>query len=317
MLDLEQKYLQLAGVTIKRVYKNSLNFPCPVCGDSKTNKFKARGSLSKLDDGVVYHCFNCEFSGSFASLLGALDTTLKDAYLRETNKEKREQFLSRKNELDVFAKPTQMKLPSTTPNEVTINASTYKVTELTDEAKEYLLSRKLDEADFKHFKSLPAIHTIITFMRLGDEVIGFQTRTIRDKFYHITIEDGHDKCWNLDYVLKLPHGTTVYVFESVFNALSVSSNNVMAGLGSSLSQAVLEMLAPYNLVFCYDNDETGIRKTIQFTTKGYSAVVHHPNFVWGDYNDALKVVTKEQLQGYIDANTMSAKMANLKLRLKK
>lgn len=245
--------------------------------------------------------------------------TLKDGYLRETGKVKREQFINRKNELDVFSQPAllQVELPTFNPSTVKVNESTYKVVELSDEAKAYLKFRKIREEDFKHFQSVPDLNAIIVFLKLHGKVFGFQLRSIREKYFHNHVEEGHDKCWNVDHILSLPHGSIVYVFESIFNALSPASNNVMAGLGSSLSTTLLELLKPYRLVFCFDNDETGIRKTIQFTMKGYEAVVHHENFVWGDYNEARGQVSDVQLQGYIEACTMSPKMANLKLRLKK
>lgn len=319
MLELEKKYLGLAGITIKRTHKNSIDFPCPICGDSKNNKFKARGSLSDLEGNAIYHCYNCEFSGSFATFLGAVDMTLKDGYLRETGKVKREQFINRKNELDVFSKPTDVKpeLPTFDPSEIAINEITYKVADLTLEAKDYLRFRKIREEDFKNFKSLPDMNAIVAFLRLNSKVFGFQVRSISGKFYHNHVEDGFDKCWNVDHILSLPIGTTVYVFESIFNALSTSSNSVMASLGSSMSTALQELLKQYRLVFCFDNDVTGIKKTIQFTLKGYEAVVHHDSFIWGDYNEAREQVSDVQLQGYIEACTMSSKMANLKLRLKK
>jgi DNA primase len=92
---------------------------------------------------------------------------------------------------------------------------------------------------------------------------------------------------------------------------------VLASLGASMSPELLEMLKDYELVICYDNDQAGIDKTIKMTEKGYQALVHHENFIWNDVNDARKDgITKEQIQGYIDSNVMSARMANMKLRLR-
>jgi len=318
MLDIEKKYLALANIPIRREYKNQLKFRCPVCGDSKTNKFKARGYLSETSEGAVYHCFNCEFSGTFAQLLEQVDMTLKDSYNREIGKDKREKFLEKKNELDVFKKtevtvqaPDEIKT-----NSVLIDGEEYQVTTLTNSAIEYLKFRCVAEDDFKHFRSLPGMNAVIVFLK-HEKIFGFQVRSIVGKFFHNYVQEGRDKCWNLDYVMTLPKGTDVYVFESIFNALSVSTKNVLAGLGSSLSPALLKLLKDYNLIFCYDNDGTGVKKTIQFTEKGYSALLHHEKFLWVDFNEARQAgVTSEQLLGYITANTLSARMANMKLRLR-
>lgn len=317
MLDIEKKYLALANIPISREYKNQLKFRCPVCGDSKTNKFKARGYLSETSEGAVYHCFNCEFSGIFTQLLEQVDVSLRDSYFQEINKGRREKFIEKKNELDAFNKPSKPKeVEELNTTSVLIDGEEHQVTELTAEAIDYLESRKVSEEDFRFFKSIPALRSIIVFLK-HEKVFGFQVRSIHGKFYHNFVLDGRDKCWNLDHVLTLPKGSDVYVFESIFNALSVSTKDVLAGLGSSLSPQLLEVLKDYHLIFCYDNDSTGVSKTIQFTQKGYDALVHHENFIWGDFNDARQSgVTSEQLFGYITANVMTAKMANMKLRLR-
>jgi len=316
MLDLEQKYLALAHVTVRKIYRQTITLRCPVCGDSKKNKFKARGNLSETPTGAVYFCHNCDFSGTFSQLLGALDTTLKDAYIREVNKDRREKFIDRKDDLKAFNKQ-EIILPELSPSFVHMEDKEYKVSELTDEAISYLKKRCISEEDFKHFKFVPELSSLVVFLK-QEKIFGYQLRSIKEKFFHNYVQDGYDKCWNLDYVLTLPARTTIYVFESIFNALSVTSKNVLAGLGSSLSAVLLSLLSKYNLVFCYDNDITGVKKTIQFTQKGYSAVVHHSKFEWCDFNDARQAgVTKEQLQAYLEGSVMSAKIANMKLRLKK
>lgn len=42
---------------------------CEVCGDSKTNRRKARFGIAEKKDGYVVHCFNCGYSNSFIGYL--------------------------------------------------------------------------------------------------------------------------------------------------------------------------------------------------------------------------------------------------------
>ena len=103
MLDIEKKYLSLAGIRVKREYRKQIVFRCPVCGDSK-QQHKARGYLSQTETGSVYYCHNCQYTGTFSQLLDQIDVTLKSAYLSEVRREYRQMF-GHKKEDDVFSKP--------------------------------------------------------------------------------------------------------------------------------------------------------------------------------------------------------------------
>ena len=47
---------------------NKIHARCPICGDSKKSLSKKRLWVSELEEFFVYHCFNCEASGSFYKL---------------------------------------------------------------------------------------------------------------------------------------------------------------------------------------------------------------------------------------------------------
>ena len=59
----------------------SLNFRCPLCGDSKYNKNKRRGYIYQKDGGVWFSCFNCSTN---LSLRNFLKETNDDLFRRYT-----------------------------------------------------------------------------------------------------------------------------------------------------------------------------------------------------------------------------------------
>ena len=53
----------------KKVKPGLYNFRCPLCGDSKKNKSKARGYLYQKKSDLNYKCHNCGITASFAYFL--------------------------------------------------------------------------------------------------------------------------------------------------------------------------------------------------------------------------------------------------------
>ncbi len=53
----------------KRKSDTLWNCSCPVCGDSETDKHKARGYFIDSSDGMAYYCHNCHHSSSFRNFL--------------------------------------------------------------------------------------------------------------------------------------------------------------------------------------------------------------------------------------------------------
>ena len=64
----------------KKVKPNLYNFRCPVCGDSKKHKNKARGYLYAVKNNTNFKCHNCGASLSFNNFLKQIDPTLHKQY---------------------------------------------------------------------------------------------------------------------------------------------------------------------------------------------------------------------------------------------
>ena len=68
MQYVEVKYINIVSSKLRNFKKKSdsvFNFSCPLCGDSKVKKNKARGYFIENKGTFVFHCHNCTVSLSF------------------------------------------------------------------------------------------------------------------------------------------------------------------------------------------------------------------------------------------------------------
>ena len=80
---IDSKYIGLVSARLdkfKKVKNNLYNFRCPLCGDSKKHKNKARGYLYQVKTNTNYKCHNCGASMSFNNFLKKLDGVLHGKY---------------------------------------------------------------------------------------------------------------------------------------------------------------------------------------------------------------------------------------------
>ena len=87
---IDSKYIGLVSSRLdkfKRVKANLYNFRCPICGDSKKHKNKARGYLYQVKTNANFKCHNCGASSSLNNFLKQIDPTLHKQYVMEKFKE--------------------------------------------------------------------------------------------------------------------------------------------------------------------------------------------------------------------------------------
>ena len=83
---LDQKYLTLLSNRLplfKRKDDRLYNCRCILCGDSNTNKHKARGYFYHYKNDLKYKCHNCGVSMSFSMFLKTVDAPLHSQYILE------------------------------------------------------------------------------------------------------------------------------------------------------------------------------------------------------------------------------------------
>ena len=80
------------------------NFRCPVCGDSKKSKTKARAYLYKVKTDMFFKCHNCGSGLNLVNLINLVDRPLYDQYILERYKGKKP--IGEANLLDKFKNDT-------------------------------------------------------------------------------------------------------------------------------------------------------------------------------------------------------------------
>ena len=87
---IDVKYINLISsrlLKFKKVKPHLYNFRCPLCGDSKKNKNKARGYFYQVKNNTNYKCHNCGVNISFNNFLKEIDSTTHKQYVFEKFKE--------------------------------------------------------------------------------------------------------------------------------------------------------------------------------------------------------------------------------------
>ena len=88
---IDSKYVNLVSSRLqkfKRVKTNLYNFRCPICGDSKKHKNKARGYIYSHKADMNFKCHNCGASSSLSNFIKTLDPVLYKQYIFEKFKDR-------------------------------------------------------------------------------------------------------------------------------------------------------------------------------------------------------------------------------------
>lgn len=301
----------------KKVKKNLYNFRCPICGDSKKNKNKARGYIYQVKNNSNFKCHNCGTSLSLGNLLKKIDPQLHKQYLLEKFLEgySGKSFVTKEPKFE-FQKPVfNSKLSINLP----------KVSEC-QEPLGYLTSRKLDPDKFYYTETFKAwINSIkptfestkydepriIIPLIYNNTLVGVQGRSIKMntansvKYITIMFEDDAPKIYGLDNITT---ENTVYVTEGPFDSTFIPNAIAMCGADADVSRWGIS-----DPVWIFDNEPrnreivTRIQRTID---KGERLVIWPDNIEEKDINDMI--MSGLDVQSVIKSNTYSGLEAKLK-----
>ena len=312
---IDVKYINLISARFqkfKKVKSNLYNFRCPICGDSKKNKNKARGYLYQVKSNTNFKCHNCGINISFNNFLKQIDSVIHKQYTFEKFKEGHtgRNFVSEEPKFE-FEKPqfrAKINLPKAFENE---NARIYlenrklnpdkfyyveNFKEWTNSLKQTFDSTKFDEP------------RIIIPLYYQKRLIGYQGRSIgKSKIKYITVmlEENVPKIYGYDSIdKKLP----VYVVEGPFDSTFI--NNSVALCGSDGDVGCLE---GSDIIFVYDNEPRNqeiVRRIGDTIHRGSKVVIWPTNILEKDINDM--VLSGLDVQSVIKLNTYSGLEAKLK-----
>ena len=322
-LWLDRKYINLYSSHVRNFkWQNdtTARCSCPVCGDSKTNKFKARFYFISDDKGYRIHCHNCGISMVFRSFLKMSDNELFEQYNRELILEKygsgeKQTFNFTRPKFTALGSPlNRLKRISQLP--VNHPAKLYVESRLIPHNKHYKLyfAPKFNEwtnsmIPDKLNAAKDESRLVIPFLSETKEMFGYQGRALSDsKLRYITVilDESKPKLYGLDTV---DFNKIFYVVEGPIDSLFLDNAVAMAG-----SDAGVEFNS--NAVFVYDNEPRNkeiVRKIEKVIEKNFPVVIWPDSIKYKDINDmALGGMTLHDIMSVISANTYTNLQAKLK-----
>ena len=311
----DSKYVGLVSsrlLKFKRVKPNLYNFRCPICGDSKKQKSKARGYIYAIKQNVNFRCHNCGASMSLNNFLKQIDPVLQKQYSMEKFKEGHaggRNFVVEEPKFNFEApqfKP-KLDLPKASEN---------------SDAKKYLEDRKLDSTKFYYtdtFKAWSNSHKqtfdsvkydeprIIIPLFYQDTMVGFQGRSLgpsKVKYITVMVNDDAPKIYGLDNIRT---GTPVYITEGPFDSTFIRNSIAMCGADADVSRWGIS-----NPIWIYDNEPRSPESTrrLQSAISSKQTVVIWPTHIHEkDINDM--VLAGHDVQSVVESNVYSGLQAQL------
>ena len=314
---IDSKYIGLVSSRLqkfKRVKANLYNFRCPICGDSKKHKNKARGYFYQVKTNTNFKCHNCGASLSLNNFLKQIDSTLHKQYTLEKFKEGHaggRNFVVEEPKFE-FKQPVFRKgLDLPKASDVTV-------------AKEYLEKRKLDPSKFyftnkfkqwtntqkKTFDTIGRDESriIIPMYDENRNLIGFQGRSLGPnsvKYITVMINDDAPKIYGLDTIeIEKP----IYILEGPFDSTLVENSVAMCG-----SDIDIGSFGWSDYIWVFDNEPRNreivnrISKTID---RGDKIVIWPSTVTEKDVNDMT--MSGHNVMNLLESNTYSGLKAKIK-----
>ena len=313
---IDSKYIGLISSRLqkfKRVKADLYNFRCPICGDSKKHKNKARGYIYPLKADMNFKCHNCGASMTFNNFLKTMDPTLHKQYVMEKFKERNvgRGSIIPEPKFD-FKKPVfKSKLDLPKASEVPI-------------AKEYLTKRKLDPNKFyfaqkfqewtnKQKQTFDNIvrdecRIVIPLYDTNSELIGFQGRSLVPnsiKYITVMLNDNKPKIYGLE---KINEREPIFIVEGPFDSTFVENSIAMCG-----SDVDIRTYNWSDYIWVFDNEPRNreINNRVSKIIDRGDKVVIWPNHIkQKDINDM--VLSNIDVMSVLKSNTYSGLKAKVK-----
>jgi hypothetical protein len=312
---IDTKYLHLLSSQLdqfKRKNDTVYNFRCPYCGDSQTDKNKARGYMFLKEGNYIFKCHNCGKGASVGNLIRHVNPQMHKEYSLERFGDRERKPVAPKTD-------TYKKFQKKEDYLKTALGKLKRISQLKYDhpVKKYIENRKIPPS--RHGKlfyspkfyafvnqmvpnKIPNIgkdepRLIIPLLDSDNKLLGFQGRAFgssKNKYITIMMEEGNPKIYGLDTTdLTKP----VYVLEGPIDSMFIPNSIAMAGADVS----GLQRYSGTEFVFVYDNEPRSkeIVGRIEKTIAAGNKIVLFPNYIEEkDINDMIMAGTP--LQGVLD-----------------
>ena len=318
---IDVKYINLISsrlLKFKRVKPNLYNFRCPICGDSKKNRNKARGYFYQVKNNTNFKCHNCGINISFSNFLKEIDSTTHKEYTFEKFKEghtgknfvvkKPEEVFKEVESRPKFEKKVKIDLPSAFDIE---------------ESKDYLYSRKIDKGNFYYAKSFKGFvnsikpgffedmefddSRIIIPLIKDDVLIGIQGRSLVPnslKYITVMLDDDSPKIYGLE---KIDESKPIYIVEGPFDSTFLENSVAMVGADLDIGS-----FGWSNYIWVFDNEPRSREITNRISKvidRGDKVVIWPKNIHEKDINDM--VLAGHHVKDIVESSTCQGLEAKL------
>lgn len=328
-LFIDLKFTNLIANRLDRFTRKEdylFNFRCPVCGDSKKNKTKARGYIYRKTNGLFFRCHNCQASMSIGSFVKHLDPNLYQEYIFE-------RYKNGENGFSNYQKP-KIEIPTVKFDKME-KSKTFEHAEWCDKlshehfAYRYLESRSLPKEFYskllftqKYKKFVDALipnhgkelvddaRIVIPFYDSYNELIAVSGRALENaaqKLRYITIRTNDDTKKLVYGMDRIDITKKVYIVEGQFDSMFLP--NAIASCDSNLLGASAAIQTS-SKVLVFDNEPYN-KEIIKLQEKAIKAgenVVIWPDHIRGkDINEMItdQNLSPEKIKTIIDNNTHS------------
>ena len=329
-MDILDELEYIPQIGLKRLTKIGIgyNSVCPLCGNDERKK--KLYILTKGKSFISVLCFKCMpeptnlrhfIELANPSLFEQYKQTEKREYINKLKAGKVLQKKSFKPEAELVSKINEkykygLKYVFKLNPEYFVPASTIP------DCVRYAQKRKIPVKIFKKLyfsthKHQPFSNMLIFPLWYDEErVYGFQGRSLDRKMFYNFCNNESFKVYN---IFNIDPNKTVYIFESIIDSLY--TENSIAGLGTSLSEKVLDIVK--NRVWILDNDykskyKKGLVEGIKLARQDEKVFIFPDDVEEKDFNEIVckKNLTSDQLHEMIKNNTYDGLGAAVKLKFK-
>jgi len=307
----DQKYLGMLSSRLRNYSKKDsrlYNFSCPLCGDSTSDKKKARAYCmpKKKGTGLYFFCHKCNEAMPFGLLLKRIDNLLYKEYQKERIGSR---YSNKPKEIEVPKFNNMKKTLEVVSSNSSVFDDLQDMSKMPRKVAEYLINRKipLDKLwkyfyyadDFKKVANQICAGTfskaalkykesriVLTMLDSSARITGIQGRTIGEssaKYITIKRSESARKIFGLD---QIKYNRPVIVLEGPIDSCFL--DNAIGVCGADLVSQVEGL--NINPIFCFDNEPYSkiiTKKVYRAIQQNYYVVIYPRNIKQKDINEMV------------------------------
>lgn len=336
MLYIDAKYASILGSRLRNFKKKDdylWNYSCPVCGDSTTNKLKARGYIYKVKQDLFCKCHNCGHSTNLGNLIKYVDTKMYDEYVLERYKSGATRYNDHKDISDTTVVLTP-KVEDLLEDDILEPLNRLDTLNPSHPAVKYVMERKIPRDKWSLLYFAPKFKTytntvtpkfqepivdehprmIIPYFTPAGKCFAFQGRAYgkeEPKYYTIKVDETQEKIYGLD---RIDYSKRILVVEGPIDSLFLP--NAVAVSGASFDTPTIRSILP-NATIVMDNEPRSkdiVKQLAKYIDLGYNVCMFPEHIEQKDINEMILHggMSVDQIVETINTNTYSGIEAKLR-----